>query len=336
MANHSGKKGPTLYDLFHKNPLAGKGVSKNDKLPRTFRNFFKLSWWHISTIISVNLLFLVGNFPIFFLGLGFSGFFNETVPSPASSIYSVLFGAMQESADPVSAALYGIHGAQGVLSATTAPTMIMYAIGALLILTFGLTNIGTTYILRNLVKGDPVFVWHDFWYAIKRNLRQGIIMGIIDLFMMLLVVYDVAFFYFNMGAYVGSMMFFAAIFLGAVYFVMRFYIYNLIITFDLSLPKIIKNAFIFSALGIKRNLLAFFGIVFLLLLDYYFLIVIMPLGIMLPMIVLYGYCAYIASYAAWPKIKEIMVDPYEAANKTAEEAESEEQAEASIFTDDVK
>lgn len=336
MANRSGKKGPTLYDLFHKNPLAGKGVSKNDKLPRNFKNFFKLSWWHISTIISVNLLFLVGNFPIFFLGLGFSGFFNETAPSPASSIYSVLFGAMQESADPVSAALYGIHGAQGVLSATTVPTMVMYAIGALLILTFGLTNIGTTYILRNLIKGDPVFVWHDFWYAIKRNLKQGIIMGVIDLFLMILVVYDVAFFYFNMGVFVGSMMFFAAIFLGAVYFVMRFYIYNLIITFDLSLPKIIKNAFIFSALGIKRNLLAFFGIVFLVLLDYYFLIVLMPLGIMLPMIVLYGYCAYIACYAAWPKIKEIMVDPYVAANKTEEDKESEEAEEVPIFTDDVK
>ena len=334
MARQSGKKGPTLYDLFHKNPLAGKGISKNDKLPRTFKNFFKLSWWHMSTIISVNLLFLVGNFPIFFLGFGFSGFLNETVPSPASSIYSVLFGAMQESADPVTAALYGIHGAQGVLSATTTPTMIMYAIGALLVLTFGLTNIGTTYILRNLIKGDPVFVWHDFWYAIKRNLRQGIIMGVIDLFVMALIVYDVAFFYFNMGVYVGAMMFFAALFLGAVYFVMRFYIYNLIITFDLSLPKIIKNAFIFSALGIKRNILAFLGIACILLLDYYFLLVLMPLGIMLPIIVLYGYCAYIASYAAWPKIKEIMVDPYEAEHQ-GEDGGKDVTEEAPIFTDDV-
>lgn len=333
MAHNNGKKLPTLYDLFHKNPLAGKGVSKNDKLPRTFKNFFKLSWWHISTIVSVNLLFLVGNFPIFFLGFGFSGFLNETVPSPASSMLSVLFGTMQEHADPVSAALYGIHGAQGVLSATTTATVIMYAIGALIILTFGLTNIGTTYILRNLIKGDPVFVWHDFWYAIKRNLRQGIIMGIIDLFVMLLVVYDVAFFYFNMGAFVGSMMFFAAIFLGFVYFVMRFYIYNLIITFDLSLPKIIKNSFIFSAIGLKRNLVALLGILVIAFLDYYLLIVLLPLGIMLPIIVLYGYCAYIACYAAWPKIKEIMVDPYVDPNKTEEEGGEEE---APVFTDDVK
>ena len=144
--------------------------------------------------------------------------------------------------------------------------------------------------------------------------------------------YDIVFFYFNMGAYIGSMMFYAAVALGIVYFIMRFYIYNLIITFDLSLPKIIKNAFIFSALGIKRNIVAFIGIVLLVLLDYYLLIVLLPLGIMLPIIVLYGYCAYIASYAAWPKIKEIMVDPY-AAQNTDEDAEPEE---APIFTDDVK
>jgi uncharacterized membrane protein YesL len=202
----------------------------------------------------------------------------------------------------------------------------MYAIGALLILTFGLTNIGTTYILRNLVKGEPVFVWHDFWYAIKRNIRQGIIMGIIDIFITVLIFYDLAFFYFNMGAAIAPLMFFAALALGIVYFIMRFYIYNLIITFDLSLFKIIKNAFIFSAVGLKRNILAFFGIVLIAVIDYYFMILILPLGVILPIIVLYGYCAYIANYASWPKIKEIMVDPYENENKSDEKT---------VFADDV-
>ena len=42
MAKINKKKRNTLYDFFHKNPLAGKGVSKNDTLPRNFKNFFKL------------------------------------------------------------------------------------------------------------------------------------------------------------------------------------------------------------------------------------------------------------------------------------------------------
>jgi hypothetical protein len=56
------------------------------------------------------------------------------------------------------------------------------------------------------------------------------------------------------------------------------------------------------------------------------MILILPLGVILPIIVLYGYCAYIANYASWPKIKEIMVDPYEKENKPDE---------AAVFADDV-
>ena len=326
MAKLNGKKVPTLYDLFHKNPLAGKGVSKADDLPRTFKNFFKLSWMHISHIISVNLLFLFGNFPIWFAVLGFSGLLNDTMSSPVSSVYSVLFGTMQNVADPITSAIYGMHGVQGAMSVTTTATVVMYCLGALVVFTFGFVNIGTTYIIRNLIKGEPIFLRHDFFYAIKRNLRQGFIMGIIDLLIIVMLSYDMAFFFFNMGGYGSALLFYASVLLAIIYSIMRFYIYNLIITFDLPLFKIIKNAFIFSALGLKRNLVAFIGIIVLILIDYYLMILILPLGLVLPIIVLYGYCAYIGSYASWPKIKEIMIDPY--ASETAEE-------DSPIFEDDV-
>jgi len=326
MAKLNGKKLPTLYDLFHKNPLSGKGVSKHDEMPRTFKNFFKLSWWHIGNIFTVNMAFIFGNFPLIFLLLGFSGLLNDTASSPASSLYATLFGAMQEASDPFTAALYGIHGIQGTVSVTTTATTVMYIIGALVVLTFGFVNIGTTYIIRNLIKGDPIFAWHDFWYAIKRNLRQGFIMGVLDIIILVMTVYDVIFFYFNIGTSVFSFMFYASVLLAIVYFIMRFYIYNLIITFDLPLFKIIKNAFIFSALGLKRNIVALLGIALIIFIDYTLILVFLPLGLILPFMIMYGYCAYIASYAAWPKIKEVMIDPY---------VTEEEPQEDPIFEDDV-
>lgn len=311
MAKLNGRKIPKLYDLFNKNPFSGKGVSKKDDLPRTFKNFFKLSWWHIGKITSVNMLFLMGIFPVIFLMIGFSGYLNDVVSSPASSIYSVLYGAFQNGgSDPVNAAFYGVHGIHGYLSVTSVASKVMYALGALVVFTFGFANVGTTYILRNLIKGEPVFVWHDFWYAIKRNLKQGFIMGILDVLFLMVLTYDIIFFFFNMGSYTSSVLFFASILLMAIYLIMRFYIYNVMITFDLSLFKILKNSFIFSALGLKRNLVALLAIVIIFLLDYFLLLVLLPLGIMLPFIFLYGYCAYIASYAAWAKIKEFMIDPY--------------------------
>lgn len=335
MAKKTVKKRPTLYDLFHKDPFSGKGVSKKDTVPRTFGNFFKLSWWHMGTIISVNLVFMLGNFPLLLGLLGASGILSDSLPTPASSVYANLFGTIREGADPFTAAIYGVHGMPAEFLVTSNATRVMFVLTFLVVFTWGFVNVGTTYILRNLVKGDAIFFIHDFFYAIKRNLRQGFIMGIIDIVLIFVIVYDLMLFYAQMMYYwYAPFMFYFMLFLAIIYAVMRFYIYNLIITFDLKLTKIIKNAFIFSSLAWKRNGLALIGIALLGIIDWYLLKFLTPVGIILPIIFLYGYCAYIGSYAAWPKIKAIMVDPY-VTEEEIKEAENEAES-ARVFADDVK
>lgn len=72
-------------------------------------------------------------------------------------------------------------------------------------------------------------------------------MGIIDLVFSVLVVYDIVFFYFNTGvSMMMNIMFYASLLLALVWFWMRFYIYILLVTFDLSIFKIMKNSLIFS------------------------------------------------------------------------------------------
>lgn len=322
------RKAPTLYDLFHKDPFAGSGIPKGEEIPRNFKNFFKFSWRHFSHIVSVNLCFIFANFPLILLLLAFSGMFSEAVSSPASSIFPLLMGQMEYATDPVSAALYGIHGVQGALTVTTTATQVLYILGGvLLIFTFGPANTGTSYILRNLVKGDPIFFKHDFFYAIKRNLRQSFLLGILDLVILILFGYNILFYYFNLGYSVSTFMFYAMLLLALTYLVMRFYMYIVMITFDLSIFKIIKNAFIFAALGLKRNILALLGIIALALLDYLIMIVLLPLGVLLPFVILYGYGAYMGAYAAWPMIQKYMIDPYP--------DDTPKKEEDAIFTDDV-
>ena len=334
MAKRTARKRPTLYDVFHKNPLSGKGVAKTDKMPRNFKNFFKLSWWHMGTIISVNLMFIFGNFPLMLGLLGASGLLSDTMATPSSSIFANLYGAIQSGHDPLSAAIYGIHGMPSEMLVTSNATRVMFALTFLIIFTWGFVNTGTTYILRNLIKGDPVFFWHDFFYAIKRNLRQGFFMGVIDLVLCITVGYALFLYRARMTyGWFAPFMFYFALFIAFIYFVMRFYMYTLMITFDLSIFKIIKNAFIFSSVGLKRNAAGFFGIFALVILDWYLLKFIMPLGLILPIILLYGYCAYIGSYVSWPKIKQIMVDPY--VTKEELEAEEEEEERQRVFKDDM-
>ncbi len=331
MAKLNRRKKATLYDVFHKNPLAGKGVSKNDTLERNFKNFFKLSWWHIGTIISVNLVFLIGNFPIMFGLLAISGILTTSIPSPSSVVYANLFGIIQNGANPFNAAIYGVHGIPSEMTVQNTTTKVLFLLTLLIFFTWGFVNVGTTYILRNLIKGDPIFFFKDFFYAIKRNLRQGFIMGILDLVFIFMIGYGLMIYYYNLPN--TAFFFYLLIFIAFLYFLMRFYIYSIMITFDLSIFKIIKNSFIFAGVAMKRNALGFLGIALLVIMDWYMLKYITPLGIILPVVVLYGYCAYIGSYVSWPKIKELMVDPYADENKKVQDAEIEE---AKIFTDDVR
>ena len=107
-----------------------------------------------------------------------------------------------------------------------------------------------------------------------------------------------------------NFMFYAAILLATLWFWMRFYIYLVMITFDLSIFKILKNALIFSLVGFKRNFMATLGIVVMVGLTYTIMLLYLPLGIIIPFVLLFADCTFMACYAAWPKIKEIMIDSY--------------------------
>jgi len=153
-------------------------------------------------------------------------------------------------------------------------------------------------------------MWSDFWYAIKRNLRQGMIFGVIDLFLMGMLVYDIYYFLINSANMMMNVFFWVSIIMAVIYMMMRFYIYLMMITFDLSLFKLIKNALIFSILGIKRNIMAFLGIAAIVILDYMLFVVFVPIGVILPFIILFATGSFMGAYAAYPIIKKYMIDPY--------------------------
>ena len=94
------------------------------------------------------------------------------------------------------------------------------------------------------------------------------------------------------------------------YSFMRFYIYTIMVTFDLSLLKIIKNAAIFSLLGFGRNFVMFLGIAMLVMLTVSLASVFLPFGVISVFMILFSTCAFMGMYAAYPKIKKYMIDPY--------------------------
>lgn len=295
--------------------LDGKGVKKEPEGPKNLKNFFKYFGSKFSRLVTVNIYYILGNFPLLFAMLAISGNLDRSSYAPAYKLFAPIYGIMKHSQSPATSVLYGMFGTQAEIGFQTIFTKISWGLSLLVLLTFGLVNVGTTYIIRNMIKGEPIFMWEDFWYAIKRNWKQGLIMGVIDLVASVLIVYDITFFYFNItyntvSSSVMNFMFYASLFMAVIWFWMRFYIYILMITFDLSIFKILKNSLIFSIIGFKRNIMATLGIVLMVVLTYAVMLLALPIGIIIPFVLLFADCSFMACYAAFPKIKEIMIDPY--------------------------
>ena len=163
----------------------------------------------------------------------------------------------------------------------------------------------------------------DYFYAIRRNLKQGFVMGIIDCAALFALGFDL-FYFWNApttgGNNVMYLMIFALVF---IYGVMRFYTYLMMVTFDMKLGKIFKNALIFTVMGFKRNILALLGMgiltgIFAVLII--FLGQLVPAFYVLPFLCLLGFCGFMYSFAAYPIIQKYMIDPV--APKKAPESES--------------
>lgn len=316
----------------------GKGISKRDKLkPSGLKRFFITVKNNFGKLVYSNIYMVLGNFPIIFLIAVLSGATKAEAYAPISDNFQNLGGLnLIESANPFTMAQYALDGIQDQLLVNTTLSYVFYGIGALTLLTFGLVNVGTAYILRNIAKGEPVFIWHDFWYAIKRNWKQALPFGIIDGIINAILIFNIYTTVINTSGFLTSMMFWANIVLVLLYFFMRCYIYVQMVTFKLTVFKIIKNSLIFALLGLKRNLMALLCAILCLVLEFLFFFslggLLVPLGVAAPLAIMLSFMAYAKVYAAYFKIKELMIDPYYKDHPEELQPEPEEEA---IMRDDV-
>ncbi len=277
----------------------------------TVANFFKLVGRKISQLLSVNLLLIFGNFPIFFILFGMSGYLSIHASQPMFAVYAPLKGALMFGNNAANSALMTIFSRQAEVTVFTTADYIMFGLGALVIITYGLVRVGVTYILRNIFRGEPIFLMHDFFYAIKRNWKQAIPMGIIDLGVIALIAYDLVFFNINYNvSMVMSIMFFMSIAFAFIWFFMRPYLYIQLVTFDIGIFKNIKNSFLFTMIGFKRNFMVLLGTIVVLALNWFLFRLYLPIGIILPFVIVPALLIIMGIYGAYPKVKQIMIDPY--------------------------
>ena len=191
------KKRFRLFDMNRD----GKGVYEDEDRTPTLKFFFKLFWRKFSKILQLNLLMIFQVLPLIAIGLFF--FLGNKTPTVTDTTFAPLYG-INKIADSVGIApTLDISSIQmGIPVFAPVFTISMIVLALFLIITFGWQNVGAAYVLRGLYRGDPVFVFSDFFYGIKKNFKQGLLLGLVDALVIVVLALDFVFF-FNQGGTFG-------------------------------------------------------------------------------------------------------------------------------------
>ncbi len=214
----------------------GRGVSKEEVGGPPFIVFWQVLGRKWTKLIQLNLLYILCTLPVIALAFLFAPIAPEVV------------------------------GEESILS------LYMYQIGATLyIAVVGCAPIccGIAYVLRNFAREEHAFVLSDFLEQIKLNWKQSLPLWLMDLAVTYVIF--VAYNFYSINAELGTIYAVAqwlVVAAGVIYFLMHFYLYQLIVTFDMKFKQLLRNAFMLVLAKLPFNLLLLFAMIGIGLLAY--------------------------------------------------------------------
>ncbi len=196
---------------------------------------------------------------------------------------------------------------------------LLYALVSLPIVTQGLAQAGLTFVCRNYAREKHVFLPSDFFDTIRKNWKQALVTGILELVIGGCLLFDIVYAWNWLNASesleILPLIFFAVSACIVVLFCYaRYYLYLQMITFKFSFKQVWKNSFLFAMVGFKENLIisvslvALYVLVFVLLYFFFWYV----LG---PLLVLYllffpAFRCFLIQFTVFPIIQRMIIDPY--------------------------
>ena len=187
--------------------------------------FFQVLGRKFWKLISMNLIFLIFNIPSIIISFLLSGYVIN------------VFSPFIENADEMAAVLF-VYSFPLLMFLMVIPAI-----------TVGPAQAGLTYLLRCFSYELPTFYWSDFKDKMKENLKQGIAVSLINLVAIVLLIID--FYLYGQMTDKGSNFMLSAangllIVVFLLFVMMSMYIYPMMVSYELNLKNLYKNAFLFS------------------------------------------------------------------------------------------
>ena len=215
-----------MAKIITKDTKPGKGISKNEPEKRRFFLFFELLFAKIGKLMQLNLIYTLAITPLL-TGLIFSFDFNRDIKSLAD------FAKMQ--------------------AFSFVPDYISLAILLVSVFITGPATAGFVFVLRNLQRREHAWIFSDFWAQFKKNYWQGVAVGAIDLIAYIALYIAFGFYMFVMptempelGTFMPNVAGGIIILIALVFTWAHYYIYTMMVTFELKLKALFKNAVIFA------------------------------------------------------------------------------------------
>ena len=194
---------------------------------------------------------------------------------------------------------------------------LVYILLSIPLITTGISSCGLTHVARNTARDKHSFGLSDFFETIKKNWRQALPAGILN--MIITIVLVIIFNFYNESySKTGNIMSLVGLGLSLsmilIFLLMKFYMWTLMITFNLTLKQIYKNSFKFVFINLVNNLLC--GISLLAVYAVYVAMYLIPnilvwtIAAAIAVCTLPAFRFLLIQYFVFPSIKKHMIDPY--------------------------
>ena len=208
-------------------------LEKNEEeKQKPFIRFFRILYSKIWELTKLNLLYLVFLLPTFFMVFLLAGVITNGMFQGEYGVLYEIFVRL------IISSFFAVFWGMGPVTA------------------------GITEVLIKCVKEEHSFVLSDFFGSIKANFKHSMLVFLIDI-IAFVVLYAGVLFYGNMSGLFGIVSSVIIISIILVYTMMHFYIYPIMIKFDLNLWHIYYNSLIYTIGKMPRTILTLLILLFI-------------------------------------------------------------------------
>lgn len=187
---------------------------------------------------------------------------------------------------------------------------VLYLIACVPIITIGPATAAMNYVCRNATQGKPVSFFTDFIEKCKEHFKQGLAVWLIQLAVGALLVGS--YFSWTDGEFLVSSTFrtvavVVIFFFGYLLLFGSFYLYPMMVSFDLSVKQLIRNSAILCMTQLWRNLVILATLAVLVVLTLFFDILFLPFHLF----VSFSLINYVSNALIFPVLKRYVAEPVE-------------------------